>query len=152
MQSTPSGATRLLGEINQEAVVISPLTRLIAAGVVKVMVSARPEVLDRVVPAARTEAPFLERSMGWFLEATHPEATKWQSLQRALAGIGIEPEACAGVADGDNDLEWMSKIGLAIAVANARPDVLRLATGTIGPNSADSVAELLELWAGRLAG
>lgn len=55
-------------------------------------------------------------------------------------------------ADGDNDLDWLSKIGLAIAVANARPDVLRLATGTIGPNSADSVAELLELWAGRLAG
>lgn len=147
-----SEATRLLARINQEAVIISALEELTAADVVKVMITGSPETLDLVVPAARLEAPFLERSMGWFLEATHPAATKWQSLRRVLADIGIEPADCAGIADGDNDLEWLSRIGLAIAVANARPDVLKLAANTIGPNSADSVAALLEEWSARRVG
>lgn len=87
--------------------------------------------------------------MGWFLEATHPAATKWQSLRRALAAMDIDPTDCAGIADGDNDLEWLSHVGVAIAVANARPAVLQLAAHTIGPNSTDSVAALLEDWATR---
>lgn len=147
-----SEATRLLEEINQEPVVVSPLAELTADEVVKVMLAAEPDVLDRVAPAAAREAPFLDRSMGWFLEATHPAATKWQSLRRALDGLGIDPADCAGIADGDNDLEWLSHIGVAIAVANARPDVIGMAAATIGPNSADSVAVLLEDWAARLAG
>jgi Cof subfamily protein (haloacid dehalogenase superfamily) len=147
-----SEATRLLTEINQEAVIISPLAELAATEVVKVMITASPEVLDRVVPAARRETPFLERSMGWFLEATHPDATKWQSLHRALAGLGIAPADCAGIADGDNDLEWLSQVGVAIAVANARPDVLKMAANTIGPNSTDSVAALLEEWTAGVVG
>ena len=147
-----SEATRLLARINQDPVIISPLAELAATEVVKVMITARPELLDRVAPAAAREMPLLERSMGWFLEATHPAATKWQSLQRVLAGMGIDPSDCAGIADGDNDLEWLSHVGLAIAVANARPDVLQLAASTIGPNSADSVAALLEDWSARLAG
>ena len=147
-----SEATRLLAEINQDPVIISPLAELPATEVVKVMITGHPEVLDRVAPAAAREMPLLERSMGWFLEATHPEATKWQSLQRALAVMGVDPADCAGIADGDNDLEWLAHVGVAIAVANARPAVLRLAAYTIGPNSTDSVAALLEDWAARRAG
>lgn len=147
-----SAATKLLAEINQEPVIISRLSALAGAEVVKVMVTASPEELDQVVLAAHREAPFLERSMGWFLEATHPEATKWQSLRRVLEVIGVEPGDCAGIADGDNDLEWLSKVGLPIAVANARPKVLQLAMNPIGPNSADAVAALLEQWSARLNG
>ena len=147
-----SEATRLLTEINQDPVIISPLAQLAATEVVKVMITASPELLDRVAPAAACEMPLLERSMGWFLEATHPAATKWQSLQRVLSDMGIEPAACAGIADGDNDLEWLAHVGVAIAVANARPAVLPLAAYTIGPNAADSVAALLENWSARRIG
>ena len=147
-----SEATRLLEEINQDPVIISPLADLAATDVVKVMITASPDLLDRVAPAAAREMPVLERSMGWFLEATHPAATKWQSLQRVLSDMGIEPAACAGIADGDNDLEWLAHVGVAIAVANARPAVLQLAAYTIVPNAADSVAALLENWSARRIG
>lgn len=145
-------ATRLLAEINQEPVVLSDLSGLSSDDVIKVMVTAAPEVLDEAAVAARVEAPFLERSMGWFLEATHPDATKWRSLQLVLDKLGIAPDECAGIADGDNDREWLSNIGLPIAVANARPGVLRLAAAEIGPNTEDSVAALAEEWAEQLEG
>lgn len=147
-----SEATRLLGEINQEPVVLADLAALRPDSVIKVMLAAPPEVLDEVAVAARVEVPFLERSMGWFLEATHPDATKWRSLQLVLAHLGIEPGECAGIADGDNDREWLSSIGLPIAVANARPGVLRLATAVIGANTTESVATLAEEWAESLSG
>ena len=158
LQWTPDGvladhiseATQLVEEVNQEPVVLSDLADVRAEQVVKVMIAAPPAVLDKAAVAARVEVPFLERSMGWFLEATHPDATKWRSLELVLSRLGIEPGECAGIADGDNDREWLSNIGLPIAVANARPGVLRLAAAEIGPNTDDSVAALLEDWAEQL--
>lgn len=142
----PSDRTHVLEEINREPVLISPLDEVDPGRVVKVMLTADPARLDAVEPAARAEAPFLERSMGYFLEATNPRATKWQSLRRVLLGLGLEPGDCAGIADGDNDLEWLSRMGLPIAVANARPAVLEVAQAVIGANSEESVAELIEAW------
>lgn len=147
-----SPQTELLEEINREPVAISPLVELAPEQVLKVMLTAAPAVLDELAPAARVEVPFLERSMGIFLEATHPDATKWQSLRRILDDLDLAPEDCVGIADGDNDLEWLANIGLPIAVANARPRVLRAVERVIGPNTEESVAALLEAWAAHLGG
>jgi Cof subfamily protein (haloacid dehalogenase superfamily) len=147
----PSERTRVLEAINREPVLRAPLDQIDPSLVVKVMLMSDPARMDVVEPDARREVPFLERSMGYFLEATNPKATKWQSLRWVLRGLGLEPGECAGIADGDNDLEWLSRMGVPIAVANARPAVVEVADVVIGANSEESVAELLEQWVEMLA-
>jgi len=81
--------------------------------------------------------------MSTFFEAAPAGASKAEALHRVLARLRVEPHACLGVGDGDNDVTWLSLVGEPVAVANARPAVKRVATTHIGHHDEDAVAAFL---------
>ena len=75
------------------------------------------------------------------LEAFSNEATKAKAM-RALAG-SLGADRIVAFGDNINDLPMMQEADLAVAVANARPEVKEAADIVIGPNTADSVAKFI---------
>lgn len=140
-----SSFTHLMSRMLGEPVVIGPLADVIEREpVVKLMIAGEPEQLDAVGEALEAANPGLERSMPQFYEAAPPGASKKEALAQVLGKLGIDPQDCVGLGDGGNDVAWMSSVGRAVAVSNARPAVLAIADEVIGHHAADGVAEYLE--------
>lgn len=137
--------TDLLAMLLGEPVELMPLEQVIdQETIVKVMVAGAPEVLNEVEGALRAEIPGLERSLPQFCEAAPAGASKKEALAWVLTRLGVEPADCIGIGDADNDLAWLSSVGWAVAVANARPAVKEIADELIGRHDDDGVAEFLE--------
>ena len=111
--------------------------------VVKIMVSAEPEHLDSVQTGLE-DFPQLQRCLPNFMEASAAGFSKWAALKAVLGRLGVDPANVLGFGDGDTDVEWLSAIGLPVAVENAAEDVHAIAAHTIGHHSEDSVAGFLE--------
>jgi alkyldihydroxyacetonephosphate synthase len=141
-----SDATALIEEINGEPVELLPLGQVDPSAVVKIMLAGSSEALDALAPTISAEMPMLMRSMPTFYETSSPGAAKWESLQLVLERLDVRPKECMGIADGDTDVEWLSWIGVPIAVANARPRVLAVAERHIGHHADEAVADFLEDW------
>lgn len=140
-----SSHTRLLSRLLDEPVAIGSLEEVIAREtIVKVMIAGDPMLLDTVGGALEATIPGLERSMPQFYEAAPPGASKREALGHVLARLGIAPEDCVGIGDGGNDVGWLSSVGRAVAVQNARPAVLAIADEVIGHHADDGVAVYLE--------
>jgi len=135
--------TDLLVAVNEEPVRVAPLETVRNAPVVKAMLAGPPALLDKIAPDLRRRLPELARSMDTFLES-EIDGGKWGALNWVLDRLGIDPAVCAGVADGDTDAVWLSKIGMPVAVANARPSVKAVCVRTIGHHADDSTAAFLE--------
>jgi hydroxymethylpyrimidine pyrophosphatase-like HAD family hydrolase len=69
---------------------------------------------------------------------------KATGMKAALAEVGVSPDATVGVGDAENDLAFMAACGLAVAVANALPDVRSSAGRTTQAAEGDGVVELVE--------
>lgn len=136
-------ATQLLQDINLEDVTVASFGHGVP-NVVKVMVGGSTDSLDANAKVLTRAFPFLHRSLDNFFEGSPLGASKWESLQQVLASMRVDPASCLGIADGDTDIEWMSKIGHAIAVENARPSVLAIAEQVIGHHADDAVALFLQ--------
>jgi hypothetical protein len=135
-----SDNTALLAAINGETVSIS---NPVDEPVVKMMLAGSSSELDGLAAEVAHDVPFMQRSMTTFYESSPPGADKWDSLRFVLEKLGVAPEACIGFGDGDTDRNWMSQVGEAIAVQNARSSVLEIASTTIGHHADDSVATYL---------
>ncbi|MEZ5088568.1 MAG: HAD hydrolase family protein [Micropruina sp.] len=72
------------------------------------------------------------------------ESTKWHALERVLRHYDVEPAHVLGAGDGGNDVGWLSRIGLPVAMGNARPEVHAVARGVAPSNADDGAAHLLE--------
>ena len=57
---------------------------------------------------------------------------------------GISSEQVMAIGDSHNDLDMLKYAGLGVAVANARPAVLRVADMVTGRNVDDGVAQVIE--------
>lgn len=77
----------------------------------------------------------------YFLETFSAQAGKWKGIRRLADMYGFDRIVTIG--DNLNDLEMLRKAHLGVAVANARPEVLREAGRVIGSNQADGVARFL---------
>lgn len=75
------------------------------------------------------------------LEAFSPEATKAKAMKALAREIGADRIVAFG--DNINDLPMMREADLAVAVANARPEVLEAADIVIGPNTENAVAKFI---------
>ncbi len=84
------------------------------------------------------------QSRPFFLEITDRKATKGQALRWLAEQSGIKPEEVMAFGDGYNDLDMVTYAGLGVAVANARPEVLRKANLVTASNNEDGVAEVIE--------
>ncbi|MBE0466620.1 MAG: HAD-IIB family hydrolase, partial [Candidatus Desulforudis sp.] len=90
------------------------------------------------------EQVHITRSKPYFLEFSHPLATKGRALEHLAGHYGIPREAVMAVGDGYNDLDMIEYAGLGVMMANAREEVKRYADYVTGSNDADGVAEAVE--------
>jgi hydroxymethylpyrimidine pyrophosphatase-like HAD family hydrolase len=76
----------------------------------------------------------------YFLEVSHPCANKGNGLRLLAKQLGLDLSAFTVFGDNLNDLGMFELAGTKLAVANAHPDLKRLATKVIGGNDDDGVA------------
>lgn len=86
----------------------------------------------------------IAKSKPRFVEVDHPEATKGRALQELAAWLQVDRRQVLAIGDNYNDLEMLEFAGLGVAVANAPPEVRRLAGHVTASNDEDGVARALE--------
>ena len=77
------------------------------------------------------------------LEVTRADVDKGDALRRLCIARGIEPDDVAAMGDGRNDLGMLAFAGIAVAPANAHPEVRAMADLITASNDEDGVAEAL---------
>ena len=78
----------------------------------------------------------------WWLEVTHPKATKKQAIEYLMKYLNFENVVCFG--DSSNDISMFEIANKKYAVANAIPSLKDIASGVIDSNENDGVAKYLE--------
>ena len=80
------------------------------------------------------------------LELNIKTAHKGNALKRFAEHLGFGLENCMAFGDGMNDFTMVEAAGLGIAMANAEPEVKRVAKWIAPSNDEDGVAAGLEKW------
>lgn len=127
---------------------VDDLTEVLALGPpTKFLVIAPPEEVDLLLQEL---APVymgrlhITKSKPYFLEFSHPRATKGQALATVAQYLGVRREAVLAIGDGYNDLDMLAFAGLGAVVGNARPEA-RAVAGYVATASEDAgVAEIIE--------
>lgn len=84
------------------------------------------------------------RSRPYFLELTHPGATKGQGLKLLSGSLGIKREEIIAFGDNYNDLDMINFAGMGVAMANAVPELKEGSDLVAAANTEDGVAKVLE--------
>lgn len=82
---------------------------------------------------------------GFAIHIRPVDSDKGVGLLRALEILGVKPDETAGIGDGANDIELLRVVGLAVAVANADPVLIRHADIVLSRPSGKGFAELAEM-------
>ena len=77
------------------------------------------------------------------LEITRADVDKADALRRLCARRGLRPDQVAAIGDGRNDVGMLAFAGIAVAPANAHPEVLAAADLITASNDEDGVAQAL---------
>ncbi|AJC70535.1 HAD-IIB family hydrolase [Trueperella pyogenes] len=107
------------------------------------LAAATGEEIDAVLDQVVAAFPETVRSHANFLDISAPGVTKWEGIERALAVRGLRPEDGLGVGDSDNDVAWLTRIGLPVAAPIASPAVLATCRFAL-PQVNDAVAQLID--------
>lgn len=83
-------------------------------------------------------------SEGEMMMLMNPQANKEHSLQTLCARMGIDTDATASFGDDLIDIAMLQCSGRGVAVANAHPDVLRVADEICPANNDDGVAHWIQ--------
>jgi len=115
-------------------------------GAHKIMVMGEPAEIDQMV--AQLEQGFgndlhLYRSKDTYLEIASKRISKLTGIEQLIAHKypGISLAGCIAFGDNYNDIEMLEAVGMGVAVANAKPEVLAVANVVVAGNKADGVAE-----------
>lgn len=126
---------------------VKDLMEAAAGGMPKLLYAGEPDFLDAFAPkvkAALGERANVFKSKPYFLEVTHPEATKGQALDHVVRSMGITRDNVMAIGDSYNDIDMLEYAGLGIAMANA-PEAIRLKADYVtGHHEQDGVAEALQ--------
>ena len=112
----------------------------------KIGANGAPEAIAQAcaaVNAALGEAIHAVQSSPYFLESTHPAATKSRAAAILAQRLGIDHEEIIAFGDSMNDLDLLQFAGMGVAVANAAPQVLAAADYITDTNENDGVAKAL---------
>ena len=110
-------------------------------------IDAPPEVTRGLVREMRSRfAGRLNVTTGHPLltEFSHPSIDKGSALRWLCNSLGVPPSQSVAVGDDWNDVAMLREAGLAIAVANAHPDVLALVDVVVPGVANSGVADALE--------
>ena len=123
----------------------------------KVMLFARREqgtgnreqgVLDEIRLELAAKFPEIKVTASTWnnLELNIKTAHKGNALKRFAEHLGFGLENCMAFGDGMNDFTMVEKAGLGVAMANAEPEVKRVAKWIAPSNDEDGVANGIEKW------
>lgn len=98
----------------------------------------------RVVAAGRVAVT--DSSGDGLIEIAAAGVTKGAVLAKLAADWGIDAADVVAFGDMPNDLEMLAWAGRSVAMANAHPDVLAVASEVGGHHAEDGVAHVLERW------
>ena len=118
-------------------------------GAHKIMVMGDPAGIDEMVALleeAHGETLHLYRSKADYLEIASKEISKLTGIQKVLADKypDLTLADCVAFGDNYNDIEMLKGVGLGVAVANAKPEVLAVADEVAGAAKEDGVALALK--------
>ena len=99
---------------------------------------------DRVADVIGDAAVVADSGAPGLGEISGVGVTKAATLERWAAGLGIGPDDVWAFGDAPNDLPMLRWAGTSFAVANAYPEVSRVATHECPSNAEDGVARVLE--------
>jgi Cof subfamily protein (haloacid dehalogenase superfamily) len=120
---------------------------LVAEPVAKLIVRHDTHALEAIAEAARELAgddAAVTIPGPWTVEISAAGVSKAAALAELCAGLGVGPEEVVAFGDYPNDLPMLEWAGHAVAVANAHPDVLRVADEVTASNADDGVAVVLD--------
>ena len=137
-------------------VVVAHLDELLDRPVLKLLARHTTMATGELLDATRevvgelamlTTATFSETDS--LLEISAPGVTKAFGLERLAAQHGITADEVVAFGDMPNDIPMLVWAGHAVAVANAHPDVMRVADEVTSSNDDDGVALVIERLLGR---
>ena len=73
----------------------------------------------------------------------HPNADKGRSIRLVAELMGTNPKELAAFGDGQNDVDMFKQVGFGVAMGDAVPDLIRIATHITGTVKEDGVAQAL---------
>jgi len=112
----------------------------------KLLIVASPGKIDRLAAELqeRWEGKLhLTKSKPYFLEFTHPAATKGQAIDSLAAELGIGREEIMAVGDSYNDLDMIDYAGVGVAMGNAVQEIKDRADYVTRGNNEHGVAEAI---------
>ncbi len=92
--------------------------------------------------------PILELAMSTsgYIEITHRDAKKGLALEQLCRHLGISMEDVMAIGDNVNDSSMLSKVGLPVAVGNAKEEIRQMAKYVTASNDDNGVAQAVEKW------
>ena len=126
---------------------LTDLDRLAREDRLKVMYYVDPARTDGIVGRLRERFPATVQTLPEFFEITRNDVDKWTGLEPVLADLGTSAEKTLGIGDSENDLSWLPRVGISIAMGNAYESVKEACDYEIGSNSDHAVADLASAWA-----
>lgn len=104
------------------------------------------DVLDAVRVVAAERVSVTDSSGDGLIEVAAAGVSKGAVLASLAADWGIDASEVVAFGDMPNDLEMLAWAGRSVAMANAHPDVLAVASEVGGHHDEDGVAAVLERW------
>ncbi|MFD1095306.1 HAD family hydrolase [Salegentibacter chungangensis] len=113
-------------------------------GAHKIMAMGSEEQIDQIRDFLTKEFPnelHLYRSKPTYLEIAHKRISKFTAISHLLENhFNLKPEESVAFGDNYNDVEMIKGVGMGVAVANARKEVLEVANLVTGHGKEDGVA------------
>lgn len=143
------GAARQLLKAPNEGLVptLTNLDELDRHNRLKVMYYIDPDRTDGIVDRLRDRFPTTVQTLPEFFELTHDDVDKWTGIKPILEDLDTSAEKALGIGDSENDLSWLPKIGISVAMGNAYDSVKEACDYEIGDNDEDAVADFVAAWA-----
>ncbi|WP_182353304.1 HAD family hydrolase [Flaviflexus huanghaiensis] len=113
----------------------------------KFMIYVSHEQDETVGPELRTRFPEVMKTLPEYYEINEPGVDKWVGVKAALEDLRIDPGEALGMGDSENDLSWLPRIGMPIAMGNAFDSVVAECSYQIGSSEDDRAAAFIERWA-----
>ena len=92
--------------------------------------------------------PFVEvsSSLDRNLELNRKGGNKGNGLKALAKYLNLNINQVMALGDSDNDITMIETAGLGIAMANAVPEIIKVADGVTDSNDEDGVAHAIERW------
>jgi Cof subfamily protein (haloacid dehalogenase superfamily) len=86
----------------------------------------------------------ITQAVRYFVEVLPAGTSKGAGLRWLLEKLNIAPEEVMAIGDGENDVEMLQMVGIAVAMGNAHARVKEVADAVVSSNAQSGVAQAIE--------